>query len=165
MAGGDQTRAKTEIEALRELRRDWAKAGDTYWAARTDEEIQAVSAWAAMAAGDTGKAEALMRVAADSEDASVKSVAMELRLYPMRKMLAELLLEQRNAGAALKEFETSAQENQNRFRGLYGAARASEMAGNAEATRDYYRRLLALSAGADDGRTELQQAREFFEKR
>ena len=163
--GGDQAGAKSEIEALQELRRERAKAGDTYWAARIDEEIQAVTAWAAMAAGDTRKAEALMRAAADSEDASVKSVAMELRLYPMREMLAELLLEQGNAGAALKEFETSAQENPNRFRGLYGAARASEKAGKAEAARDYYRRLLALSAGADDGRTELRQARDFVEKR
>jgi hypothetical protein len=163
--GGDQAGAKTEIEALQELRRERAKAGDTYWAARIDDEIQAVSAWAAMAAGDTRKAEALMRAAADSEDASVKSVAMELRLYPMREMLAELLLEQGNAGAALKEFETSAQENPNRFRGLYGAARASEKAGKAETARLYYRRLLALSAGADDGRTELRQARDFLKKR
>ncbi|MBC7734586.1 MAG: hypothetical protein H7306_22275 [Bacteriovorax sp.] len=163
--GGDQAGAKSEVDALQELSRERAKAGDAYWAARIDEEIQAVSAWAAMAAGDTRKAETLMRAAADSEDASAKSVAMELRLYPMREMLAEMLLEEGKAGAALKEFEASAQENPNRFRGLYGAARAAEKAGKAEVAHDYYRRLLALSAGADDGRTELRQARDFLERR
>jgi hypothetical protein len=162
---GDLAGAKSEIEALQGLQRDRAQAGDAYWADRIDEEIKAVTAWAAMGAGDRPRAETLMRAAADSEDASVKSVAMELRLYPMREMLAELLLEEGKADAALTEFEASARENPNRYRGLYGAARASEKAGKRDAARDYYRRLLALTEGADPGRAELKQAREYLDGR
>ena len=53
----------------------------------------AVSAWMALAEGARDKAIALMRSAADGEDGSLKHVAMENRLYPMRELLAELLLE------------------------------------------------------------------------
>ena len=53
----------------------------------------AVSAWVAHAEGAREQAVKLMRAAADREDGSVKHVAMENRLYPMRELLAELLLE------------------------------------------------------------------------
>ena len=43
----------------------------------------------------------LMRAAADGEDGSVKHVAMENRLYPMRDLLGELLLQIRQPAAAL----------------------------------------------------------------
>ena len=51
----------------------------------------------------------LMRAAADGEDGSVKHVAMENRLYPMRELLGELLLQMGQAAAALREFESLAQ--------------------------------------------------------
>ena len=35
-----------------------------------------------------------MRAAADVEDSSAKHIAMENRLYPMRELLGDLLLEQ-----------------------------------------------------------------------
>lgn len=47
-----------------------------------------------------------LRAAADSEDGSVKHVTMENRLYPLRELLAELLLEMGTAAPALREFET-----------------------------------------------------------
>ena len=46
-----------------------------------------------------------MRAAADGEDGSIKNVIMENRLYPLREMLAELLLEVGQPAAALKEYE------------------------------------------------------------
>ena len=48
-----------------------------------------------------------MRAAADLEDSSEKHVAMENRLYPMRELLADLLMEQNQPAAALPEYETS----------------------------------------------------------
>ena len=47
-----------------------------------------------------------MRAAADGEDGSVKHVAMENRLYPMRELLGELL-QMGQAAPALREFEAS----------------------------------------------------------
>ena len=52
-----------------------------------------MSAWIALAEGAKDKAVADMRRAADGEDASVKDIAMENRLYPMRELLGDLLLE------------------------------------------------------------------------
>jgi hypothetical protein len=46
-----------------------------------------------------------------------KSVAMENRLWPMRELLAELLLEQKQPQFALKEFEASLKEARNAFAG------------------------------------------------
>ena len=52
----------------------------------------AISAWIAAKEGVRDQAMRFMRAAADSEDWSIKNVIMENRLYPMRQMLAELLL-------------------------------------------------------------------------
>ena len=99
----------------------------------------AVSAWVAHAEGTQEQAEKLMRAAADGEDGSVKHVAMENRLYPMRELLAELLLEMGQAGPALREFEASLKETPNRYRGIYGAARAAEAAGDRRKAAAYLR--------------------------
>ena len=49
-------------------------------------------AWATRAQGDKAEALKFMRAAADLEDGSEKHVAMENRLYPMRELLADMLL-------------------------------------------------------------------------
>jgi hypothetical protein len=99
---GDLTSARQEIDAMKLLRQELEKTNASYWVARIDDEIAAVAAWAAQAEGDGTQAEELMRTAADSEDASVKNVAMENRLLPMRELLADLLVEQRKPAAALR---------------------------------------------------------------
>ena len=127
---GDVAGAKREIEAIQGLQKALLKAKDSYWAARSEEQVLAVSAWVAHAEGAREQAVKLMRSAADGEDGSVKHVAMENRLYPMRELFAELLLESGQAAPALREFEAAFKENPNRYRGLYGAARAAEAAGD-----------------------------------
>ncbi len=66
-----------------------------------------------------------MRKAADGEDGSVKHVAMENRLYPMRELLGDLLLEMGQARPALQEYAAALKMTPNRFRGLNGAAMAA----------------------------------------
>jgi hypothetical protein len=58
-----------------------------------------------------------MRAAADGEDGSIKSVAMENRLYPFRELLGELMLAMGQPRDALKEFETALRQTPNRYRG------------------------------------------------
>ena len=103
-----------------------------------------------------------MRKAADSEDGSVKHVAMENRLYSLRQLLAELLLDTGDAKAALREYETALKQTPNRYRGLYGAARAAEAAGNKEAAHHYYSALLAVGKSGDGTRPELTRARAYL---
>jgi tetratricopeptide (TPR) repeat protein len=159
---GDLAGAKREIQAMQELRAALEKSNQGYWADRTEEQMLAVSAWVAYAAGTRDEALKLMRAAADNEDGSVKHVAMENKLYPMRELLGELLLQQGQAAAALREFEAALRENPNRYRGLYGAARAAEVAGDRPKAVGYYEKLVALAGKADTARPEIARAKTFL---
>jgi hypothetical protein len=156
---GDLEGARGEIAALKELKTSLDKSSK-YWAARTEDQMFAVSAWIAKAEGDTARAEQLMKAAADSEDGSVKNVQMENRLYPLREMYADLLLEDGKASEALANYKVSLTETPNRYRGLYGAAMAAHAAGDNVAAKKYYDALVALSKNADGPRPELARARE-----
>ena len=162
---GDVAGAKREIEAIQGLKKALEKAKDTYWAARSEEQILAVSAWVAYAEGAREQAVKLMRAAADGEDGSVKHVSMENRLYPMRELFAELLLEMEQAAPALREFEAALKENPNRYRGLYGAAQAAEAAGEQKKAEGYFAQIVTLSKNADTVRPELARATAFLAKK
>ena len=71
----------------------------------------------------------LMRSAADMEDKSEKHAVTPGRLVPARELLGEMLLEMNRPAEALQAFETSEKHDPNRFRGLYGAAKAAALAG------------------------------------
>jgi hypothetical protein len=154
--------AKSEIEALEGHRAALQKAGDTYWADRVNEQVLALSAWLAHGEGRRDEALALMRKAADGEDGSIKHVAMENRLYPMRELLADLLLAAGQPKAALAEYGKALKQTPNRYRGLYGAARAAAAAGDKQAATSYYSGLLALAKLGDGARPELDQARAYL---
>ena len=162
---GDLAGAKREVQALHDVRTALEKANQPYWAARAEEQMRAVSAWVAYGEGAREQALELMRAAADGEDGSVKHVAMENRLYPMREMLGELLLQSGNAAAALREFEGSLKENPNRYRGLAGAARAAEAAGDRQKATGYFEKLIALSSKADTTRPDIAHAKAFVGRR
>jgi tetratricopeptide (TPR) repeat protein len=159
---GNRQAAAKEIDALQRLRAAMEKSGDRYWADRTQDQIQAVSAWIALAEGTADKAIALARQAADGEDASIKHVAMENRLYPMRELLAELLLEAKRPKEAYAEYLNALKQHPNRFRGLFGAAVAAEAAGDKANATTYYRRVVELTQQADGVRPEVQRARSFL---
>ena len=159
---GDVAGAKSEVEAIQGIQKALLKAKDTYWAARSEEQILAVSAWVAFSEGSREQAVKLMRSAADGEDGSVKNVAMENRLYPMRELFAELLLETGQPAPALREFEAALKENPNRYRGLYGAARAAQESGDRQKAGTYYAKFVAVSAKADTNRPEIAQAKTFL---
>src|SRR5262249_43094314 len=162
---GDVAGAKREIEEIEGLRKALEKTKDTYWAARSEEQILAVSAWVAVAEGSREQAVKIMRAAADGEDGSVKHVSMENRLYPMRELFAELLLETGQAAPALREFEAALKENPNRYWGLYGAARAGQEAGDRQKAETYYAKFVSVIAKADTDRPEIHQAKTFLAKK
>ena len=152
---GDLEGARGEIAALRDLQHTLEKANESYWAARVEEEVYVVTGWIEQAGGHRAEAEKLIRAAADGEDAAVKNVSMENLLYPMREWLAELLLIQGQPERALHEYEVALEARPNRFRGLYGAARAAESCGKRDIMAAYVKRLRTLTAKADGVRPEL----------
>jgi tetratricopeptide (TPR) repeat protein len=158
---GDLAGAKEEIEAMKALRTTLQRADQSYWADRTDEQMIAVSAWIAQKEGASDQALRFMRAAADSEDGSLKHVAMENRLYPFRELLAELLLETGQPAAALNEFETALKQTPNRFRVFLGAARAADKAGDREKASLYFGKLVNLARNADTERPEIREAQAY----
>src|SRR5262249_42884710 len=122
---GNIAGARAEIEAIKVLRAALEKSNQSYWADRSEEQMLAISAFIALKEGARDQALKLMLAAADGEDGSVKHVAMENRLYPMRELYADLLLETGQPVAALKEYETALEQTPNRYRALLGIARAA----------------------------------------
>ena len=70
-----------------------------------------------------------------------------------------MLLDVGQPAAALAAFEASQQVEPNRFRSVYGAARAAELAGDRDKAKQSYDRLVELGAHADTERPELRQAK------
>jgi tetratricopeptide (TPR) repeat protein len=162
---GDVAGARAEIEAIKALRAALEKSNQSYWADRSEEQMLAISAFIALKEGARDQAVKLMRAAADGEDGSVKHVAMENRLYPMRELYADLLLEAGQPAAALAEYETALQQTPNRYRALLGIARAANAAGDRTKATEYYGRLVGLAKNADTDRPETREAKEFLVKK
>jgi len=157
---GDAAAAQTDIDKLKEQRAALEKAGQGYWAGQVEIQILGAQGWAAQSLGNKSDALKFMRAGADLEDASEKHVAMENRLYPMRELLADMLMAQGEAAAALKEYETSLKNAPMRLRGFYGVAKAAEASGDAKKARDYFEKLARLTRHADGDRPELREAKQ-----
>src|SRR5437867_2971756 len=155
---------RRDIDRLAALRDALAAAKVGYWAEQVDIQHAVASAWMARAEGKQDEALALLRAAADREGATEKHPVTPGPLAPARELLAEMLLEAGEPGQALQEFEASMRVEPNRFRGLAGAARAANLAGDRTKARSYYSELLALGEKADAERPELREARAFLGK-
>jgi tetratricopeptide (TPR) repeat protein len=161
---GNLAGAKDEIEAMKALRTTLQRADQSYWADRTDEQMLAISAWIALKEGARDQALQFMRAATDSEDGSLKHVAMENRLYPFHELLGELLLETGQPAAALNEFETALKQTPNRFRAFWGAARAADNAGDRQKASEYFGKLVDLAKNADTERQEIREAKVYLRR-
>ena len=97
----DPGAARADINKLRAVRAAFDGAHQVYWTEQTEMLVLAAQAWVVQAQGSRREAHKLMRAAADLEDASAKNTVLESRIYPMRELLADLLREQGDPGAAL----------------------------------------------------------------
>lgn len=157
---GHRAEADEASSALSRIQERLAKAGELYWARQVEIQATEVSAWAALAAGDEAEALRLMGSAAQLEDGTEKSAVTPGPLAPARELLGQMFLERNQPGRALEEFAATLRKEPRRFRALYGAAHAAQLAGNREVSRNYFRELLEVCANADQaGRTELEEAR------
>jgi tetratricopeptide (TPR) repeat protein len=134
------------------------------WATQVEIQRRAAAAWLAKVEGKSEDALRLMRSAADLEDSTDKHPVTPGAVLPAREMLGDLLLELSQPAEALREYERSLADSPNRFNGLSGAARAAKLAGDRLKARRYYQKLVATCARGDDGRADLQRAREFLRK-
>ena len=73
-----------------------------------------------------------------------------------------MLLAMDRPAEALKEFEAVQKTEPNRFRAVYGAARAAELSGDAETAKTHYTHLTQIAAKADTQRPELEAAKKYL---
>ncbi len=162
---GDPARARQDIDRLQALRDALTAAKQGYWAEQVDIQRRVASAWAARAEGKNQEALQLLRAAADAEDLTEKHPVTPGPIVPARELLGEMLLELNQPALALKELEASIAKEPNRFKGLYGAAKAAALSGEQEKARALYEKLLALCSHADTARPELGGAKTFLAKK
>ena len=158
---GNAEAAEQEVKALGRLHGQLVEAKNGYWATEVEVSGLGALAWTRLAQGKPDEAEERMRQAADMEDKNDKHIVTPGRILPAREMLGDMLMELKRPADALKEYEQSQKREPDRFRGLYGAALAAEMAGDGKAARRYYARLVQI-AGKGEGRPELTLARTYL---
>ena len=160
---GDAETAESGVQELARIANGLKAAKNDYWATEVEVQRLSASAWTGYAKGNRDAALTLMRSAADTEDSSEKSAVTPGRVVPARELLGEMLLEMKRPADALKEFEASEKHDPNRFRGIYGAARAAAESGDNAKAKRYFARLVEL-AGKGDPRPEIEQAKAYLAK-
>jgi hypothetical protein len=158
---GNPAAAAPDIERLATLRDALKTMGDAYWAEQVDIQRQVALAWVTFAGPDKARGIEQLRVAAAIEDGTDKSAVSPGPLAPARELLGYMLLEAGRPSEALTEFEATIKKEPNRFRGLYGAARAAEAAGQRARAIALYKQLLQVASEPDTNRPELEHARNF----
>jgi hypothetical protein len=159
---GNPKAAAADVEQLAVLRDALKAIPDAYWAEQVDIQRQIAIAWVTFAEGDKARGVELLRAAAAAEDATDKSAVSPGPLAPARELLGYMLLDAGRPVEALVEFEATIKKEPNRFRGLYGGARAAEAAGQRTRATALYKQLLQVASDPDTNRPELQRARSFL---
>jgi tetratricopeptide (TPR) repeat protein len=124
---GRAAEAHAEIEKLRQLEEKLRTSGNDYWATQVEILKCELIAWTAQADGTPNEAAAIMRTAADEEDAIEKLPVTPGPIIPAREQLGSLILEQNHPGLARKEFEKALTNAPGRHGALTGAAQAAEL--------------------------------------
>jgi hypothetical protein len=157
---GDKQTARASEDALAGIHKRLVQANEPYWAQQVEIQRRAVTAWLALAEAHADDALREMRAAAELEDGTEKSAVTPGPLTPARELLGEMLLQMNQPGPALEQFEATLRREPNRFRALYGAARAAYLKGDQAASHKYFRELLVICERADKpGRKEMAEAR------
>jgi tetratricopeptide (TPR) repeat protein len=123
---------------------------------KTSSAHDEVHAWLAFVEHKNDEALKLMGEVADHQD-QVGKAEVDI---PAREMLADMMLELKQPEKALAEYEKSMKIDPNRFNGLAGAARAAEVAHQAEKANSYSSQLLKnCDGGKHSERPELRDAK------
>ena len=156
---GDATGGEAEVREL-EVLRDRSRAdGDEYWATVVEVQRLAAAAWVAHARAQDDEALRLAREAAELEGTVEKHPVTPGPLLPASELLGDLLLELDRPGDALVAYEATLEQERNRARAHFGAARAAEAAGNEPAAERHFTALLELLQDADPERPDRVAAR------
>jgi tetratricopeptide (TPR) repeat protein len=152
---GNVADARKDIVEIETIHATLLKQKRASFAEAVEQDRQEAAAWLAHAKGNNEEAIKTLRAIAQKEEAE----GDEPLAIPAREMLADMMLEMNQPEQALAEYEADLKFNPNRFNGLYGAARAAEMAGKSEKSNGYYARLVKICDGSTSDRPELNRAK------
>jgi hypothetical protein len=145
---GDPESAAKDAKKLAELRDSLIQAKDSYWSEQVDIQYRAASAWVEFSRGRREEGLAMLRVAADKEDATEKHAVTPGPIKPARELLGEMLLEMDRPDDALVAFETTLKKEPNRYRAVYGAQIAAAKRNDSRKVAAYQAQLLQITTGA-----------------
>jgi dipeptidyl aminopeptidase/acylaminoacyl peptidase/tetratricopeptide (TPR) repeat protein len=149
---GARDDVKKLIEAIAVRREQAEKRGETVPSGKSISQSE-TEAWVAYAEGKHDAAIEEMRDAAERESAGGEAPVGQ----PAREMLGDMYLELKRPADALDAYKATLKIWPNRFDAVYGAAQASQSAGNANEAHNYFAKLAEISGpGAD--RPELREA-------
>ena len=158
---GDPAAARGEVAAMREIEQSLqVKPGEYDWRTQVAIQRQIAAAWLAHAEGRADEAARLMGAVADLDDATEKHPVTPGAILPAREQLGELYLEQGRPAEALAAFEAALERAPARLAALYGAARASRLAGDPAKAGRYYAGLAEQTREGDHERPEIREARD-----
>ena len=152
-------------EALAELATRQARLasapppGPYDWAGHVEAQQLAASGWIEHARGRNDEALRLLRDAARKEEKVGKHPVTPGSVLPARELLGDLYLELERPREALAEYESALLQTPNRLRSLEGAARAADLAGEAERARTFRNLVAAMTAGGDLRRETAARSR------
>jgi tetratricopeptide (TPR) repeat protein len=152
---GNTAAAHKDMDAIEAIHISLLKQKKKGAAEAVEQDRQEAAAWVAHAEGNNDEAVKALRTIAEKEEAE----GDEPLAIPAREMLADMLLDMNHPQQALAEYEADLKFNPNRFNGLYGAARAAEMAGKSEKSNGYYAQLVKVCDGSSSERPELSRAK------
>jgi tetratricopeptide (TPR) repeat protein len=152
---GNLADARKGLAEMENIHKEMLGTKKAYFAGYVDDSRKEAKAWVDHAEGKNEEAIKALRAIAEKEE----STGEEPVGIPAREMLADLLLEIQRPDQALAEYEADLKFNPNRFNGLYGAARAAELAGKTEKANTYYAQVLKVCNGSNSDRPELNRAK------
>ncbi len=158
---GKREEARAAVERLETLENATARSGEDLFARNIRVLRLELSAWIAHMEGKEEASAAQMREAVEIEISTPKHAVTPGPTLPAGELLGDLLMEQKQPGAALEAYERSLVLYPNRFNGLLGAARAARALRNESRARALYRQLVdeaADSARQPDRKLILEEA-------
>ena len=161
---GDIEAAETAVARLVALQAPASAFPGAYdWGIQVQIQEVTVRAWIAFAEGRVTPALSLMNEAHELELTTEKSPVTPGAVLPTGELLGDMLLELGRHTDAMQAYEAELVRSPNRFNSLFGAGRAAESAGNIEAARGHYRRLVEGTL-PDSEHEHLSHARRFLDR-
>jgi len=155
---GNSAQAHQDAAEIKSIQKDLRRHKKYSSAEYIGRDYQVAEAWADFSEGKHDDAVKAVRAIATEEEAE----GDEPLAIPAREMAADMLLEMKEPAQALPEYEADLKFNPKRFNGLYGAARAAELAGKHDEANAYYAELLKVCSGSNSERPELSHARDLL---